>query len=124
MRKVVLGALLLAFLAAPALAYTVEWKTKSLPIAGDVYFTSSFHASEGDTITIEIQPADESVNITRVELVKATPKPKMPGGSIGILSYGVDGKSATLDVHFDSKKTLHLWVYLSTGEHIGVNVHS
>ncbi|MFQ5871213.1 MAG: hypothetical protein ACE5IB_03525 [Candidatus Geothermarchaeales archaeon] len=108
----------------PVLAYTTKTKTKSLSIAGDVEFTSSFNGvSDDELMTIEIDPVDSSVTIDHVDLVKATPKPKQPGVE-DCSSSNNQGDSIDVQCVFGDKKNLHLWVYLSTGEHIGVNVHS
>jgi len=99
-------------------------KTKTLPIAGDVTFTSSFRAANGETITIEIWPADASVTISDVRLTKVTPKPKQgcSGCSIEVSGTGDHDVNVTLHNSRPGKSTFHLWLYLSTGEHLGVNV--
>jgi len=123
---VIFTVILLALVAtAPTLAWTVtKIKTKTLPIAGDVTFTSSFRAADGDTITITIWPANPSVTISDVELVKVTPKPKRgcPGCSIAVIRTGDHDVEVTLHNTRQGKSTFHLWLYLSTSEHLGVNV--
>jgi hypothetical protein len=107
----------------PVLAWEVtKIKTKTLPIAGEVTFTSSFHAADGETITITIWPANSSVTISDVQLVKVTPKPKQGGGSIDVSVVDDHDVNVTLHNTRVGKSTFHLWLYLSTGEHLGVNV--
>ncbi len=109
----------------PASAWTVtKIKTKTLPIAGEVTFTSSFRARDGDTITIQIWPADSQVSISDVELRRVTPRPKRgcPGCYIEVSGAGDHDVDVTLHNTRTGKSTFHLWLYLSTGEHVGVNV--
>jgi len=109
----------------PAPAWTVtQIKTKTLPIAGEVTFTSAFQAADGETITIEIWPTDPSVTISDVQLMKVTPKPKQgcSGCYIEVSGVGDHDVEVTLHNSRPGKSTFHLWLYLSSGEHIGVNV--
>lgn len=120
-----LVAVLSLMVATPALAWTVtKIKTKTLPIAGEVTFTSSFRATDRETIAIEIWPADSSVTISDVQLTKVTPKPKQgcSGCYIEVSGEGDHDVDVTLHNTRSGKSTFHLWLYLSTGEHIGVNV--
>lgn len=113
---------LLSLVATPALAWTVtETKTKTLPIAGEVTFTSSFHATDGETITITVWPVNPSVTISNVQLVKVTPQ-GCSGCSIAVSGTGDRDVDVTLHNVRSGKSTFHLWLYLSTGEHLGVNV--
>ena len=118
-------ALLSLVMATPVLAWTVtQTKTKTLPIAGAVTFTSSFRAADGETITITIWPANSAVTISNVELIKVTPTPKQGcnGCSIAVSGTGDHDVDVTLHNSRPGRSTFHLWLYLSTGEHVGVNV--
>jgi hypothetical protein len=118
-------ALLSLVVVTPALAWTAtKTKTKTLPIAGAVTFTSAFSATNGDTITITIWPVNPSVTISDVQLVKITPKPKQgcAGYSIAVSGTGDQEVDVTLRNTRPGKSTFHLRLYLSTGEHVGVNV--
>ncbi|RMF29732.1 MAG: hypothetical protein D6759_13315 [Chloroflexi bacterium] len=115
----------LAVAVTPAFAWTVtQIKTKTLPTAGDVTFTSSFRATDGETIAITIWPDDPSVTIEDVQLRKVTPQPKQGCAGCRIEVFGTGDYDADVTVHNtrSGKSTFHLWVYLSTGEHLGVNV--
>lgn len=101
-----------------------ETSVETLEVAGVVEFTSSFcDCVDGDVITIEITPADAAVTIDSVHFTKATPHWQTNQ------SYGeqvsVGGTTADVMLYWITEKTrtIHLWVYLSTGEHIGVNAH-
>lgn len=101
-----------------------ETSVETLEVAGVVEFTSSFcNCIAGDVITIEITPEDAGVTIDSVHFAKATPHGKTNE------SYEVEASvgGTTPDVKFywvtNETRTVHLWVYLSTGEHIGVNAH-
>jgi len=118
----------------PALAWTAtraqgegvaQIKSKTLPIAGRVTFTSSFRAADGETVTIAIWPADPSVAISDVQLVRVTPKPKRGCEGCGIEVAEADEREVSVTLHNTrpGKSTFHLWLYLSTGEHLGVNIH-
>lgn len=106
-----------------------KWKTKSLPIAGDVYFTSSISAIDGEEITIEIQPVDSSVTIVSVVLDKPTPKPRDWDPTSTYITQDPSGpynSGHKINVTLKNGqrfKTFHLWLHLNTGEHLGVNVH-
>jgi hypothetical protein len=119
--------LLSVLVATPALAWTVTGtKTKDLSVAGQVTFDSAFSASDGETITININPLDyPSVTITDVTLEKVTPKPRggCPGCGIAVSGTGDHDVDVTLTNTRSGKSTFHLWLYLSTGEHLGVNVN-
>jgi hypothetical protein len=128
MRKFFL--LLLAFsliilLPANADAWDVcETSVETLAVAGEVTFTSSFcNCLDGDMITIEITPTDPGVLIDSVVFTKATPHWETNESwaeEVGVTPYTAD---VILHKVTDKTKTIHLWVYLSTGEHIGVNAH-
>lgn len=101
-----------------------ETSVETLEVAGVVEFTSAFcDCVDGDVITIEITPADPAVTIDSVVFKKATPHWQTNQ------SYGeqvsVGGTTADVMLYWVTEKTrtIHLWVYLSTGEHIGVNAH-
>lgn len=125
---VLMVSLALSMFPTAASPWTVtETKTKTLPIAGDVTFTSSFSAASGETITITIWPVDASITIGSVVLDKATPKPKSLDSALTNIVTGepYDG-GHKIDVTLNNGQgftTFHLWLYLSSGEHIGVNVH-
>jgi hypothetical protein len=125
-----LAFLCLAFLVSIAVSSSAnaweacETSVETLEVAGVVEFTSAFcDCADGDAITIEITPADPAVTIDSVHFTKATPHWETNQ------SYGeqVSAGGTTADVMLywitEKTRTIHLWVYLSTGEHIGVNAH-
>ena len=101
-----------------------ETSVETLDVAGEVTFTSSFcNCLDGETITIEITPADPGVTVDSVVFKKATPHWKTNESwaeQVGLTSYTAD---VTLHWVTEKTHTIHLWLYLSTGEHIGVNAH-
>lgn len=105
-------------------AEVCETSTDTLEVAGEVTFTSSFcNCMDGETITIEIMPADPAVVIDSVVFTKATPHWQTNQSwaeQAGLTSYTAD---VILHKWTENTHTIHLWVYLSTGEHIGVNAH-
>ena len=122
----VLAALsLVFFVSGSANAWDVcETSVETLEVAGEVEFTSSFcDCINGDVITIEITPTDPGVTIDSVHFTKATPHYQTNESYAVEASAG--GTTATVTLYWVTEKTrtIHLWVYLSTGEHIGVNAH-
>ena len=113
------------FLSTNAFGWEVcETSTDTLDSAGVVNFTSSFcNCLDGDTITIQITPEDPNVVIDSVVFTKSTPHKATN------LSWAeevtVTPTTATVRLHQVTEKThtIHLWLYLSTGEHLGVNAH-
>jgi hypothetical protein len=101
-----------------------ETCTKTFPIAGEVSFTSSFCGCvDGDVITIQINPVDPAVVIDSVVFTKASPKWQTNQSwaeQVAVTPYTVD---VALHKLTDPTKTIHMWVYLSTGEHFGVVAH-
>ena len=101
-----------------------ETSVETLEVAGEVTFTSSFcNCLDGDIITVEITPADPAVTIDRIEFTKATPHWKTNESwaeQTAVTPYTAD---VTLHKVTENTHTIHLWLYLSTGEHIGVNAH-
>jgi hypothetical protein len=101
-----------------------ETSVENLEVAGEVTFTSSFcNCADGDVITIGFWSADPEVTLDRVVFATATPHwatDQSWAEQSGIASY-----SATAVLHKvgEKIKTIHLWAYLSTGEHFGVNAH-
>lgn len=112
-------------LSANAHAWDVcETSVETLEVAGVVTFTSSFHdCLDGDVITIQITPEDPSVTVDSVVFMKATPHKKT--NESWAEQVGVTATTADVMLHWvtDKTHTIHLWLYLSTGEHIGVNAH-
>ncbi len=101
-----------------------ETEVETLDVAGEVTFTSSFcDCVDADIITIQIIPADPAVVIDRVEFKKATPH--WQTNESWAAQTAVDPYAADVILHKWTEKThtIHLWLYLSTGEHIGVNAH-
>ena len=99
-----------------------ETSVETLEVAGEVEFTSSFcDCDDEDVITIEITPADAGITIDSVHFVKATPHYETNQSYAVEVSAG--GTAADVMLYWETEKTrtIHLWVYLSTGEHIGVN---
>jgi len=101
-----------------------ETSTDTLDSAGVVTFTSSFcNCLNGDAIRIEITPVDPNVVIDSVVFTKSTPH-KATNQSWAE-EVAVTSTTATVLLHKETDKThtIHLWLYLSTGEHLGVNAH-
>ena len=122
----VLAALSLVFFASgSANAWEVcKTSVETLEVAGEVEFTSSFcDCIDLDVITIEITPTDPTVTIDSVHFTKATPHWQTNESYAVEVSAG--GTTADVMLYWVTEKTrtIHLWVYLSTGEHIGVNAH-
>jgi hypothetical protein len=102
----------------------MDGKLEILPQAGLVIYKSSYHdLCDGDPVTICIISDYEITQVILNPNRGATPK--KTSGSIGDVSYSSDGTSATFNVYQGDRpcKTLHAWVQLGTGEHIGVNLH-
>lgn len=106
------------------LQLAMDGKLEILPDAGLVIYKSSFHdLSHGDEVIICI------ISDYEITEVKLNPHrgatPKKTSGSISTVAYSTDGTSATFNVYQGDRpcKTLHAWVYLDTGEHLGVNLH-
>jgi len=120
----------LAFLLSVGLAGTAnaweacETSVETKEVAGQVTFTSSFcNCLDGDTITIEITPTDPTVEIDSVVFTKATPHWQTNQSwaeEVAVTPYTAD---VMLHKVTEKTHTIHLWLYLSTGEHIGVNAH-
>ena len=126
MRK--LSFLLLAFCLAiffptNASAWDVcETSVETLDVAGEISFTSSFcNCLDGDIITIQITPTNPAVVIDSVVFTKATPhwQTNQSWAEPGAITPYV--AQVVLHKVTQETNTIHLWVYLSTGEHIGVN---
>jgi len=120
----VLAALsLVFFLSGSTNAWEVcETSVETLEVAGEVQFTSSFcNCIDGDVITIQIIPTDPGVTIDSVHFSKATPDQETNESYAVQVSAG--GTTADVMLYWVTEKThtIHLWVYLSTGERIGVN---
>lgn len=113
------------FFPANAHAWEVcETSVETLEVAGEVTFTSSFcNCLDGDIIIIEITPEDPGVVMDSVVFTKATPH--WQTNESWAEQGGVTPLTADVILHkvTEKTKTIHLWVYLSTGEHIGVNAH-
>jgi hypothetical protein len=103
---------------------TCETCTKTFPIAGVVSFTSSFCGCvDGDVITIQITPVDPTVVIQKVVFTKESPKRHTNQSwaeQVAVTPYTAD---VALHVLTDPTKTIHMRVYLSTGEHFEVVAH-
>jgi len=101
-----------------------ETSVETKEVAGQVTFTSSFcNCLDGDTITIEITPTDPTVEIDSVVFTKATPHWETNQSwteEVAVTPYTAD---VMLHKVTEKTHTIHLWLYLSTGEHIGVNAH-
>jgi hypothetical protein len=101
-----------------------ETSVETLGVAGVVEFTSSFcNCSDGEMITIEITPEDPGVMVDSVFFTEATPH--WQTNESWAEQSTVTPHTADVILHkvTEKTKTIHLWVYLSTGEHIGVNAH-
>jgi hypothetical protein len=108
------------------LAFGTEIKEKDLDGDGhpDVIFTSAFYELEsGDTITATILPVDPSVTIDATTTNAHNVTPKGTQGSItkGILSPSGYSLPITVTQGEPPCKSIHIWLYLNTGDHLGVN---
>lgn len=111
-------------LPAEVVAVAATGTMEYLDIAGLVIFTSVFEdLPDSGTVTIQIL-ADPGVSITGVDIHRLTPKRKY--AYVGACATGtlIDDFSISVEFCFGSPpcKTIHLWLYLNTGEHIGVNL--
>jgi len=102
---------------------TMEYLDK----AGLVLFTSVFEGlSDCSSVTIYILPFDPSVNISSTSPIYVNRvTPAKTGTGAAVTWTDLEGFSVKVTVtSFGSppSKTIHLWLYLNTGEHIGVNL--
>jgi hypothetical protein len=91
-------------------------------VALELSFTSSFCIClDEDVITIQITPTNPAVVIDSVVFTKATPH--WETNQSWAEQSAITPLTADILLHKVTEKThtIHLWVYLSTGEHIGVN---
>jgi len=97
-----------------------------LDIAGIVMFTPVFHdLTDGSTVTVYILPFDPSVSIKSTDPIYVhRVTPKRTGDGAYAPDSDLEGYSVDVTAYFGAPpcKTIHLWLYLSTGEHIGVNL--
>lgn len=103
-----------------------EIKEKDLDGDGysDIIFTSAFYELDsGDTITATILPVDPSVKIDATTTCVNLVTPKNTYGHITPGSLSLSGYSLPITVTQDSPpcKSIHIWLYLTTGDHLGVN---
>ena len=99
-----------------------ESSVETLAVAGEISFTSSFcNCLDGNIITIQITPTNPAVVIDSVVFTKATPH--WETNQSWAEQSAITPLTADILLHKVTEKThtIHLWVYLSTGEHIGVN---
>jgi hypothetical protein len=113
------------FFPSPTYAWDMcETSVETLDVAGEVTFTSDFcNCLTMDQITIEITPADPGVVIDSVIFTKATPHWQTNQSwaeQVALTPYTAD---VVLHKWTEKTETIHMWLYLSTGEHIGVNAH-
>jgi len=97
---------------------------ENLGAAGKVTYTSSFcNCVDGDVITIGFWSPDPEVTLDSVAFAAATPN--WVSNKSWAEQSGVAFYSATVILHKETEntKTVYLWVYLSTGERIGVSAH-
>jgi len=117
----VLALLAISAMLTPAKAWSVtEEKTKWLSIAGYVTFTSSISAVDGETITISLISSEFGYTISGVSLKKSTPN------GLGSIDSGIPyggGWKIDVTVHSGGDTTLHLSLWLTSGERVGVNIH-
>ncbi|MFQ6007566.1 MAG: hypothetical protein ACE5K8_01310 [Candidatus Zixiibacteriota bacterium] len=101
-----------------------ETKEKCLSIAGCVTITTAFcEVGAGETVVIEIVSGNGTLaSGDPVTIKKVTPKPKQMTASISQTRLNDKQVSVTLDSYSTGAKTVHLNVYLDTGEKIGVNL--
>jgi hypothetical protein len=96
--------------------------------AGIVIYTSSVHDVEiGVAETILIVPDDRSITIDNdvdVVIHRVTPRKKNGGeATIEVTNKHCYSIDVTVLSAPSRAKTIHLWVYLSNGEHVPVNLH-
>jgi len=114
------------------LRHGTQIKEKDLDEDGypDVIFTSAFYElSDGDPLTLTVLPVASSVSITGVTINRVTPKPNRTYGNIVVdwgsaSAYSVPVTVYNIDSASPPKppcKTIHMWLELSTGDHVGVN---
>ncbi len=128
MRKfwfLLLGLCLPVFLPSSLYAWNMcKMSEENLDAAGRVTYTSSFcNCVDGDVITIGFWSPDPEVTLDSVVFAGATPNwvnNKSWAEQSGIAPY-----SATIVLHkvTENTNTVYLWVYLSTGERVGVSAH-
>jgi len=113
------------FLSTNAFGWEVcETSTDTLDSAGVVTFTSSFcNCLDGDMITIQFTPEDPNVKIDSVVFTKSTPHKATNESWAEQVAVTPTTADVLLHKVSDKTKTIHLWLYLSTGEHLGVNAH-
>ena len=90
----------------------------------DVIFTSAFYnLASGYIITATILPVDPSVTIDCTLTYAHHVTPKGTIGSIVKGSPSLSGYSLSITVYqgLPPCKSIHIWLYLSTGDHLGVN---
>lgn len=93
-----------------------ETSVETLTVAGEITFTSSFcNCLDGDIITIQITPTDPAVVIDSVVFIKATPHKQT--NQSWAEQVGITPNTAQVLLHKVTQKTetIHLWLYLSTG---------
>jgi hypothetical protein len=101
-----------------------KMSSENLDAAGKVTYTSSFcNCADGDVITIGFWSPYPEVTLDSVVFAGATPNwvnNKSWAKQSGIAPY-----SATVVLHkvTENTNTIYLWVYLSTGEYIGISAH-
>jgi hypothetical protein len=99
--------------------------------AGIVIYTSSVHNVEvgpsAATVNIQIVPDDRTNTIRSTDtwiIHRVTPKKKNQATTEILV---IDQTCYNLEIRITSApsraKTIHLWVYLSNGEHVPVNLH-
>lgn len=101
----------------------VETKTKFLSTAGEVRFTSSFKgASDAEIITVRLEYTQYGYLIDRIYFRKSTPS-RTNGYAVELAGTNTGTTIQVQVFKVDNTKTLHLWMYLASGEHVGVNIH-
>jgi hypothetical protein len=103
----------------------IAGKLDILPEAGIIVYYNSLHdLVSGQTVLIEILPSDTSITIVDVTIHRVTPTKKNSVQLTPIIDnqrcYDVE---VTINDVPAKVKTVHIWVHLSTGEHVPVNLH-
>lgn len=99
-------------------------KEKDLDDDGDldVIFTSAFYELEdGETITLTMLPVDPSVSIAWVMNHRVTPKRTFGDITPGEVSASGYSVPVTVDNQEPPCKSIHMWLWLNTGDHVGIN---
>jgi hypothetical protein len=101
-----------------------DGKLEILKNAGMIIYDTAIHdLSAGDTVTIGILPDNSDITIDYVMVHHCTPKKGTSTATIETHATCDYAIVITINSVSARCKTAHLWLYLSNGEHLGVNLH-